>query len=81
MQDALIRKLESFEDLTEANREALSALTLHIRRVSARTDLISEGDPPNSVHLILDGYACATRFCRTGSARSWPISCPATSAT
>ena len=58
MQDALIRKLESFEELTEADREALSALTLRIRKVPARTDLISEGDPPNSVHLILDGYAC-----------------------
>ncbi|MCJ2080178.1 Crp/Fnr family transcriptional regulator [Methylobacterium sp. J-090] len=58
MQDALIRKLESFEELTDADREALRAFVPRLRQVPARTDLIREGDVPGNVHLILDGYAC-----------------------
>jgi CRP-like cAMP-binding protein len=58
MQDALIRKLESFEELTHADCEALRALVPRVRQVPARTDLIQEGDVPGNVHLILDGYAC-----------------------
>lgn len=58
MQDALTRKLESFEELTRADCEALRALVPRVRQVPARTDLIREGDVPGNVHLILDGYAC-----------------------
>ncbi|SDM54082.1 cAMP-binding domain of CRP or a regulatory subunit of cAMP-dependent protein kinases [Methylobacterium phyllostachyos] len=58
MQDALTRKLESFEELTDADRAALRALVPRLRQVPARTDLIQEGDKPENVHLILDGYAC-----------------------
>ena len=58
MQDALIRKLESFEDLTDADRAALRAFAPRVRQVGARTDLIQEGDVPGNVHLILDGFAC-----------------------
>lgn len=58
MQDALTRKLESFEELTDADRVALRAFVPRTRQVPARTDLIREGDVPGNVHLILDGYAC-----------------------
>lgn len=58
MQDALIRKLESFEDLTDADRSALRAFAPRVRQVGARQDLIQEGDVPSHVHLILDGFAC-----------------------
>jgi len=58
MQDALILKLESFEELTDADREVLRAFVPRMREVPARTDLIREGDIPSNVHLILDGYAC-----------------------
>lgn len=58
MQDALIRKLESFEDLTDGDRAALRALVPRVRQVPARTDLIEEGHVPERIHLILDGYAC-----------------------
>ena len=58
MQNALIRKLESFEELSDADRAALRTFVPRVRQVSARTDLIQEGDVPGDVHLILDGYAC-----------------------
>ena len=58
MQDALIRKLESFLELTDEDRGALNALVPRFRQVGPRTDLIQEGDAPEFVYLILDGYAC-----------------------
>ncbi|MCJ2019823.1 Crp/Fnr family transcriptional regulator, partial [Methylobacterium sp. E-065] len=66
MQDALIRKLESFEELSDADRAALRAFVPRVRNVSARTDLISEGDTPSDVHLILDGYACRYKMLPDG---------------
>ena len=41
-----------------ADRAALRTFVPRVRQVSARTDLIQEGDVPGDVHLILDGYAC-----------------------
>lgn len=66
MQDALIRKLESYEVLSDAERHALGALSLHVRQVTARTDLIREGDPPETVHLILEGFACRYKILPNG---------------
>lgn len=58
MQQALTRKLESFEPLTDQARWALNGLMLKVRQVGARQDLIQEGDKPDNVLLILDGFAC-----------------------
>ena len=66
MQDALIYKLESFEELTDADRKALRALVPRVRQVGAHQDLIQEGDVPDNVHLILDGYACRYKMLPNG---------------
>ncbi|MCJ2012205.1 Crp/Fnr family transcriptional regulator [Methylobacterium sp. J-076] len=66
MQDALIRKLENFETFTAADRAALRAFAPRTRQVGARTDLIREGDTPENVHLILDGYACRYKILPDG---------------
>ncbi|MCB4803839.1 Crp/Fnr family transcriptional regulator [Methylobacterium brachiatum] len=66
MQDALIRKLESFEELTSADREALRGFASRVRQVGARTDLIRENDVPGNVHLILSGYACRYKVLADG---------------
>ena len=58
MQDALTRKLEAYEILTDEDRKTLRGLVTRVRSVGARIDLIQEGDPPEHVHLILDGFAC-----------------------
>ncbi|MCJ2070502.1 Crp/Fnr family transcriptional regulator, partial [Methylobacterium sp. J-030] len=58
MQQALTRKLESFEPLSDQARWALNGLVLKVRQVGARQDLIQEGDKPDNVLLILDGFAC-----------------------
>lgn len=66
MQHSLIRKLESFEALTDQDRWALNALVPRIRQVGARVDLIREGDQPENVHLIVEGYACRYKVLPNG---------------
>lgn len=51
-------KLEAFTRLSADDRAALTQLTRNSRIVEARRDLISEGDKPRFVHLMLDGWAC-----------------------
>lgn len=66
MQHALIRKLESFEALTEQDHQALRAFVPRVRQVSAKVDLVREGDAPENVHLILEGYACRYKVLPNG---------------
>ena len=44
--------------LSDPARWALNRLALKARQVGARQDLIREGDKPENVLLILDGFAC-----------------------
>jgi CRP-like cAMP-binding protein len=51
-------KLEAFARLSADDRSALADATHNFRYVEPRRDLISEGDKPRFVHLVLDGWAC-----------------------
>jgi CRP-like cAMP-binding protein len=51
-------KLEAFTRLSADDREALSQVARNFHYVDPRRDLISEGDQPRHVHLVLDGWAC-----------------------
>ena len=55
---AVASKLQAFTKLSSDDRSALSAITKNFRHVDARRDVISEGDNPTHVHLVLDGWAC-----------------------
>lgn len=55
--DALIRKLEHFSQFTTEERQALSSLSDLPVMVGPRQDIIREGDKPNGVNLIVEGYA------------------------
>ncbi|MCJ2041502.1 Crp/Fnr family transcriptional regulator [Methylobacterium sp. J-059] len=66
MQHALIRKLESYETLSDKDRRALNALVPKIRQVGAHVDLAREGDPPDNIHLILNGFACRYKVLADG---------------
>jgi len=58
----LIRRLEEFTPLSDADRAALTQLSQHsTRMVEAKRDLIREGEAPNSLFLILEGWACHCR--------------------
>ena len=51
-------KLEAFTRLSADDRAALAQVTRNVRFVEPRRDLVSEGDRPRFVHLVLDGWAC-----------------------
>lgn len=59
-ESAVALKLEAFTRLSTEDRAALAAISGNIRYVDARRDLVSEGDKPRYVHLVLDGWG--TRY-------------------
>jgi CRP-like cAMP-binding protein len=62
----LIAKLSRVLALSDGDQDALQALCRDVRQVVARHDIISDGDRPNGVHLILEGWACRYKTLRTG---------------
>jgi CRP-like cAMP-binding protein len=66
MRNVLTRKLEAFGQLPEADRRLLDAATENVRSVGAHEDLISEGETPGNVHLILEGFACRYKILNGG---------------
>ena len=68
MASALVLRLDRYTRLSQSDREALEQLyRLPLQKVSARTDLIREGDNPRHVRLIVDGWACRYKSTLEGS--------------
>jgi CRP-like cAMP-binding protein len=55
---AVALNFEAFTKLSGDDKAAFSAVTKNTRVVEPRRDLISEGDKPLHMHLMLDGWAC-----------------------
>jgi CRP-like cAMP-binding protein len=67
MAGPLIAKLEQFTRLSSADKNALErAASLKTRRLQPREDLIREGDRPQQMHLILEGWACRYKVLEDG---------------
>ena len=62
----LTRKLENFASLSEDDKRLLDDVVKNVREVGTRRDLIREGDAPDNVHLILDGFACRSKMTSDG---------------
>jgi CRP-like cAMP-binding protein len=58
----LIRKLEHCILLSTEEKRALENACSNVRSASPRTDLVTEGDPAQRIHVILDGFACRYRL-------------------
>lgn len=59
MENPLARKLGRFTRLSEDDRAALDRVSSQrVRRRRQREDIIHEGDKPDHVNLILEGWAC-----------------------
>lgn len=54
----LIRKLEAFAEFDDDDRRALTGLCVRSERMRAGRSLIREGDRPDHVRVLLDGWAC-----------------------
>ena len=66
MPNLLTRKLEAFGRLPEADRRLLDDAIENVRTVRAHEDLIREGERPDNVHLILEGFACRYKILAGG---------------
>lgn len=62
----LIRKLENFVRLEEADRLALEALGKASKCLPAHVDVMFEGEEPQGVILMLDGFACCYKHLDDG---------------
>lgn len=55
--NAMIAKLGTVADLQESDIEKLIALCNDVRTVPPKQDILSEGERPDHVHVILEGWA------------------------
>ena len=63
----LVRKLEGFGSLTEADRAVLRRISANGHVIGPRVDLIREGDAPDGVILIMEGIACRQKHRANGA--------------
>ncbi|KMO12495.1 Crp/Fnr family transcriptional regulator [Methylobacterium platani] len=67
MAEFLIRKLEHFTSLSSEDKHALDqAARQRTRRIRSRDDIVHEGDVPQGVNLIVDGWACRYKTLEDG---------------
>ena len=57
MLNPLIKKLEQFTKLSDEDKRLLADAAHEVKEFGPRQDIIQEGDRPDSVHLILEGWA------------------------
>lgn len=76
MSNPFLRKLAYGTELTDGDREVLLEVSSATRPVAARTDLISEGDEPSDVHLVMSGYACRYKILPDGRRQIMAIFVP-----
>jgi CRP-like cAMP-binding protein len=65
--DALVAKLERFAELPEDDRLTLAALSRNPRELGPRRTIIREGDRPDHVHLVVEGWAARYKTLSDGS--------------
>lgn len=66
MQNPLILKLERANALAPEDRARLESIITPTRKFGPREDLIREGEAPDNVHLVLDGFACRYKVLADG---------------
>lgn len=65
--DRLIAKLDAASTLGNEERQAIRELCVSTRTVPAKQDIISEGEKPEHVHVVLDGWAARYKTLPDGS--------------
>jgi CRP-like cAMP-binding protein len=63
----LITRLETVSRLTEGDREALASLCADPRDMGARRNVIREGERPDHVHLVVEGWAARYKLLADGA--------------
>ena len=65
--NVLARKLQTVIDLSEDDLARIEGLCTEIAAVSAKRDIIREGERPEHVHLILEGWAARYKILPDGA--------------
>jgi CRP-like cAMP-binding protein len=65
--EPLIAKLATVADLRDSDVENLLGLCKDVRTVQAKQNILSEGERPNHVHVILEGWAARYKTLNDGS--------------
>ena len=66
MPNPWVRKLNLFGPLSDDDKRLLVQACTQTRHVNARQDLVSQGDVPDVVQLILEGFACRYKMLPAG---------------
>jgi CRP-like cAMP-binding protein len=66
MESPLVRKLEHGAVLSDEDKRTLMEAIRDVRAVGSHRDLIGEGDRPEDVHVILEGFACRYKMLSDG---------------
>src|SRR5262245_59644940 len=66
MPGSLVRKLEQFTRLTEAEKQIIMAAPTRSRQVGAGQDIVADGSRPTDISLISDGFACRYKLLGDG---------------
>lgn len=66
MPKLLIRKLECFAKLPDEAKRALEGMVREVKQFGARQDIIGEGEKPDDVHLIVEGWAARYKMLPNG---------------
>ena len=62
----LVAKLQNVTPLSHEDRQALDGLCRDVREVAARRDIIGDGERPDHVHLMLEGWAARYKILSDG---------------
>ncbi|MFB0613629.1 Crp/Fnr family transcriptional regulator [Aurantiacibacter poecillastricola] len=66
----LVRKLEGYAPLSDDEKSLIEKMTSeNIKTYPAKSDIIADGDRPDFVHLVLDGWAARYKILHDGSRR------------
>ena len=65
--NALIARFETFVDLSEDEKALLAALYGDVRAFMPKEHIIREGDRPEEVHLVIEGWAARYKLLPDGS--------------
>lgn len=65
--DPLLARLEAFADLRDGEKALLGAVSRDVHKFRAKRHIIKEGERPERVHLIIDGWAARYKVLKNGS--------------
>ena len=66
MSNPLICKLERGAELNDEDRATLEEVIRHPRKIGPRENVIGEGEAPQNVQLVLEGFACRYKVLPNG---------------